>query len=794
MPDNHEHDLFGTGLLGSALAPKRTGNLAERFIIPPFSVLSAREGWWADRKRAWIALGIKSELGRGGELTGQEPEGNAVPNSSAAAWPVSLPPETPRPAAPARAPVTPAAATVAPRPKQAPQARPAPPQVTTITLPRRGYALPVVAAPVAAPKGAYEDPFLRSIQPRLIAAEGRPLVFDEDTWSEGAPRSAVGVDAECFPNFFCVCFKRFADGKRVVFERSRRRDMDLEALHRVLNGYVIVSFNGQVYDLPMIYLAIGGADTVALKEASDRIVFGRDVKPWTVERELGVRVPKLNHIDLMEVSPAVRQSLKIIHGRLHGRYMVDLPYEHDAVLEPDQMNTVTLYCMNDLDATEGLYRSLREPLELRSALGKEHRLDLRSKSDSQIGEALVKKRVEQALGRRVSKPDSSPTSFGYDPPKFLRFDTPRLCNVLDDLRDARFHLVGDKPQAPEGLKDLKVELGAMTYSMGVGGLHSTESRRALRADDRTVLLDVDVASQYPNIIVKLGLYPPAMGPAFLEVYRALIAERLAAKAAGDKVRADGGKIMTNGVYGKLGSSYSPLYAPNMLVATTLTGQLAVLMLIERAEATGIPVVSANTDGVIFCYDRDRQHELDALVAGWEEETGFPTERTPYQALYSRDVNTYIAVGADGKVKRKGAISDPWTDNDLRAQMQKNPQMTVCSEALVRYLKDGTPFADTVRACADPRMFVTVTRVATGGIWRRHKLGRAVRYYWSTDGDPIFAGDGSRKVAKTDGARPLLELTDRMPLDVDYGRYVSETTDLATDLAIIDRRPDANNLL
>lgn len=41
------------------------GNLASKFGIPPFTVLSAREGWWQERKRMWIALGIKSELGRG---------------------------------------------------------------------------------------------------------------------------------------------------------------------------------------------------------------------------------------------------------------------------------------------------------------------------------------------------------------------------------------------------------------------------------------------------------------------------------------------------------------------------------------------------------------------------------------------------------------------------------------------------------------------------------------------------------------------------------------------------------
>ena len=42
--------------------------LAERFGLPPFSVLNAREGWWQDRKRAWLSLGIQSELGRGENL------------------------------------------------------------------------------------------------------------------------------------------------------------------------------------------------------------------------------------------------------------------------------------------------------------------------------------------------------------------------------------------------------------------------------------------------------------------------------------------------------------------------------------------------------------------------------------------------------------------------------------------------------------------------------------------------------------------------------------------------------
>lgn len=54
----------GAGAAANAEAARAT--LAERFLVPPFSVLDARQGYWQTRKQAWLALGIESELGRGG--------------------------------------------------------------------------------------------------------------------------------------------------------------------------------------------------------------------------------------------------------------------------------------------------------------------------------------------------------------------------------------------------------------------------------------------------------------------------------------------------------------------------------------------------------------------------------------------------------------------------------------------------------------------------------------------------------------------------------------------------------
>ena len=57
--------LFGTDLFGDEIKPDAKGALHEKFEFPPFSVLNAREGAWQTRKRAWLSIGIKSELGRG---------------------------------------------------------------------------------------------------------------------------------------------------------------------------------------------------------------------------------------------------------------------------------------------------------------------------------------------------------------------------------------------------------------------------------------------------------------------------------------------------------------------------------------------------------------------------------------------------------------------------------------------------------------------------------------------------------------------------------------------------------
>ena len=630
--------------------------------------------------------------------------------------------------------------------------------------------------------------------------------------------STLMLDIEVFHEFFYVAVKRLSDGQRFGYEMSSEYPrFPRKTLRDVLARNTIVTFNGQGYDLPLLWYVIEGADNAKVKKASDAIIRNR-IRWWQVEEFLGINIPRdIDHIDLIEPQPSAFASLKTLNGRLHGNRLQDLPFDPHMVPDCRQRARIAHYCRHsDLDATDNLWTALQEAIELRRALGEEYGMDFRSKSDAQIGEAIIKKRVEAITGSRPRRVDTPAGAiFKYAPPDWMSFETTELRDILSRVRETEFEVKANgKVEMPKWLDDRKVVIGDTPFAMGIGGLHSTESGRSVHSDADHVLVDADVASQYPSIILQLGLTPKSLGKSFLEVYGAIKAERLVAKKAGDKVKDKGLKIALNGSYGKLGSPYSVLYAPHLMIATTLTGQLSLLMLIERAHAAGIPVVSGNTDGVVFrCprklyggLDRDRllPSALEAVTSAWEKDTGFDLEFQEYASIWNQSVNSYFAIKPDGGHKRKGPLGNPWcphpSDFDPRAQLMKNPQATICSDAALARIKHGTDVAETIRACRDIRQFVTVIKADGGATWRGDPLGKVVRYYWSTDGDPIIkvkkhpSTGNQPKVPKTEGARPCMDLPDEFPGDIDYDRYEREATDILTALGWFgDIRPPQRSI-
>jgi hypothetical protein len=360
----------------------------------------------------------------------------------------------------------------------------------------------------------------------------------------------------------------------------------------------------------------------------------------------------------------------------------------------------------------------------------------------------------------------------------MRFETPELQKLLRDVTSCSFTTnAAGVLQMPGELDNRIVTIGNTVYRLGIGGLHSSETCANWHADTEHQLIDIDATSYYPSIILEQGLFPPQCGPAFLDAYREIVNRRIHAKRTGDKVTADSLKIVVNGSFGKLGSAYSRLYAPDLFKQVTVTGQLALLMLIEHLEAEGIPVISANTDGIVVRPHMIKLPVLDGIVALWELLTGYETERAFYSSMYSRDVNSYVAIKSDGSVKTKGIFA--------HEGLSKNPTMPIIYAAVIQYLRTGQPIDAFIRQADCIKDFLTVRTVKGGGMWRGQYLGKVVRWYWSTQGESIRYASNGNKVATSDGARPVMHMLDDMPTDIDYRRYIHAAHVVLNGIGVID---------
>jgi hypothetical protein len=616
-----------------------------------------------------------------------------------------------------------------------------------------------------------------------------PLLSDEELvdlslqiFTKGQRHKLI-FDIECYGNYLLIAFISVEIRKVTYLELSDDAWLDCRKLRWIFENFCVVGFNSNIYDIYIAAMAVNGCSTAMMKSATTAIIVYNE-RGWDILRHYKLKKLDCDHIDLVEVAPLFA-SLKIYGGRMHSQRMQDLPFHPDTVLSEPQRAIVRWYCVNDLRTTLELHNKVIKELVLREEMSKEYGVDLRSKSDAQIAEAVIAHEMEIIHGCRSYPPKIDPgTVYRYRAPAFLQYATPLMQDVLNTVCNVDF-VVSEYGNIglPQVLKDLSIRMNQSVYKMGIGGLHSTEKSAAHFAGPNVILKDVDVTSYYPFIILNLGLYPLHLGPAFLTVFRTLVERRVVAKRAGNKTVADSLKIVVNGTFGKLGSMFSILYSPDLLIQVTLTGQLSLLLLIERLELAEIPVVSANTDGIVIKCPKSKEAVMDAIVNQWKIDTGFETEETLYKALFSRDVNNYIAVKDPSTWKEKDILEDRVKTKGVFAAsgLSKNPQNEICVEAIKQLLINDRPIQETIRQCTDITKFVNVRTVKGGAVKLYEQgqpglfLGKAIRWYYGKDipGEIVYAKSGN-KVPKSDGAQPLMDLPEVFPSDVDYEWYERET--------------------
>lgn len=589
--------------------------------------------------------------------------------------------------------------------------------------------------------------------------------------------SRVVFDSEVFRNFYFAGFKHIDTGTYFALEQSPAFQIDRDALLRILFTFQLITFNGKYYDLPVAEAAIKGASTVDLKALSDDIIIN--------EKRLANPNAKYNHIDLIEVAP-LEASLKTYAGRLHARRMQELPVDVHKDLSAEDAADVRDYCFNDCDNTELLLvdkNGLQGPIDLRERLGRRYNIDLRSKSDAQVAEAVINAELKDITGYYPKRPnidDFDGFTFQYEAPEWVQFQTPMLRDVLSIVQGASFSLDGGgSPKMPDELSNLKITIGNCDYKLGMGGLHSQEKSVAYRADEDNYLIDRDVRGYYPRIILNNRYYPEHLGPVYLEAYGDRIVEERDRLKKQKHPDADGMKIASNGIFGKQGNMYSTVYAPKLLIQTTIGGQLGLLLLIEAVELANFQVVSANTDGFVTKVPKARLDDFNAIIANWERITGFETEEARYAGLYSRDVNNYIAVKDDGSCKVKGAYSE--RGSALNSPLSKNPECLICSDAVQAFLTVGKSIDDTISECRDVRRFVVVRNVRGGAHKDGYYLGKVVRWYYATGVSGVIAYiQSGNKVPNSEGAKPLMELAD-FPADMNFEYYIERAYGILEDI-------------
>ena len=618
----------------------------------------------------------------------------------------------------------------------------------------------------------------------------KPRPFKDVEWLSDAELVAnVGgnmiYDVELFKNYYFIGFKCHKTKKYLTLEAP----FNERKLSWIMHNYRCIGFNNIKFDNPVLWLSYKTQHIPTLQKLTNALI-NENLWHQEAQKVFGFKIFETNILDLIEVAP-LRGSLKLYMARLHAPRIQELPYPIDVDLNPEEKVVAKYYNINDLDGTHLLFDFMKERIELRRAMSAEYGLDLMSKSDAQIAEAVLVQEVTKINGVRPRKPDIPPGfSFKYTAPDYIKFQTPALQALLKTVQSATF-IIGEsgKVTLPDELK-ASVRVGSGEYRLGNGGLHSSEENVAYKSNDQIIISDKDARSFYPNITLNLKLFPRGMGPAFLEAYDKIVKSREKAKEAKRITEAGGKKIVVNGAGGKYSDPYSLLYDPTLTIQQNVTGQLVLLLYIEAVTLAGITVISANTDGIVCLVPTNLRPAYELCGQIWQSITGFVLEETLYSAYYAKDVNGYYAIKAGAKTIKDIKVKGPYSEvgSQSGTQLDTNPTAQICTDAVKQLLLDGTPVETTIRNCQDFTRFVTVRQAKYPGAHKDGQyLGKVVRWYIAKgEMGTINTVAANNKVADSEGAIPVMDLPSEIPFDLDYEWYILKANEILFDISYYKR--------
>lgn len=481
----------------------------------------------------------------------------------------------------------------------------------------------------------------------------------------------------------------------------------------------MIGFNNINFDWPIVRaIMLGEIKTASQIYSYAQEIISQEKRVYVAQEIAQLDLYLLNHYDNKSRST----SLKALEVSCGWNNVLDMPFDHTTPIDKISLVKLIEYNKNDVDFTAYFLELCQDKIELRKRIGKKYNLKVLNRSDVIIGESIFLKYLSQEMGIPVRQLTEIRGKKADVPLKDIilpniKFETPQF-NKLLSLMQSTVSSSAFLKKFVEGLNtslstnelldkfrdnnirvqriaqqkksfSFSVNYGEMRLDYGVGGIHGCISPGVYVSSKTYKILDIDVKSYYPNLFIQNKLHPRQMQQdVFVKVYSDIFQERVKAQLDGDKLTSDALKLALNGMFGKTGSDVSCFYDPFVFYGITVNGQLFISMLVERLVMAGAELLQVNTDGVTVSVPREKETQIKDICEKWEQETKLILEYANYAKMIIRDVNNYIAVTEDGKIKEKGVF-------ETKKDWHKDNSFMVIPIAVRNYFVNNTPIEETL---------------------------------------------------------------------------------------------------
>lgn len=573
-------------------------------------------------------------------------------------------------------------------------------------------------------------------------------------------------DIEVFQNIFHCSVKNTETGEIYKFEISERRNQlrELVKFFKQVDSYIkwgdfyttdleikseviFCGYNNLHYDNPIVNYIIEYEDKLMSYNVATicSSIFNLS-RTITTSTEDNIEAWKhwkyqiwFDTFDLLTMlySNKLRVGLKEIQVTMQYPNVQEFVCDWSKPLPLEDFNNMIDYNINDIESTAELLNRCKKDIDLRIAIEDEYGVRVLSKDGVNIGMKILTQKYLEKTGLTWWDIEGLRSPMDYIPLKdvilpFIKYDSPVLQRVLDDMKS---QIVSPGRKGYEN----NFIFNGLRYTVGVGGIHSKNDPEIIIPKEDEMLIDIDVASLYPSMLIEYKFYPKHLGPEFLEVYSQIKDERIEAKHNGDKVKNETLKLALNGLSGNLQNQHNFCYSPFAVMQIRINGQLLLLMLAEKLTQIGCRIVQANTDGLFVLLKKSIYEQANKICREWEQLTRLTLEEERFEAMYQYAINDYIAVKEGYKetknpdlIKTKGMFI-------TKVLLGKGLSAKIIPEAIIKYFVDGIPVEDTIKGCTDIRKFLMSEK--TGKQWHVEYMNqeqqRTNRFYASTNGGYLW---------------------------------------------------------